>query len=104
MGKLGAQRVNRPKCSLHKTEKRVTIAVKGLDKDTMYALKRSYSPLFYDLARVLDAHRYKKETRQNPALIGDAREDLLRTLNGREFGVTFEISDIKYDPWSVKQH
>ncbi|UCG80070.1 MAG: hypothetical protein JSV60_08880 [Desulfobacterales bacterium] len=104
MGKLARQPVHRPTNSSHKTGKRVTIAVKGLDKDTMCALKRSYGPLFYDLMRVLDARKYKKATHRNPALIGDAREDLLKTLNGREFGVTFEISDIQYDSWSHKPH
>lgn len=104
MGQLARQPVHRQTNSLDNTRKRVTIAVRGLDKDTMCALKRSYSPVFYDLMRVLDARKYKKATHRNPALIGDARADLLNTLNGREFGVTFEISDVKYDPWSNKQH
>lgn len=103
MGKLAEGRANGPTSSFHRTGRRVTIAVKGLTKDTMSALKRSYSPLFYDLVRVLDARKYKKETRRNPALIGDAREDLLRIMSGGEFNVKFEISDIRYDPWSVKQ-
>jgi hypothetical protein len=104
MGKLARRRGKGSTSSFHGAERRVTITVKGLNKDTTCALKRSYSPLFYDLVRVLDARRYRKETSRNPALIGDAREDLLRSLDGREFNVAFEISDIQYDPWSVKQH
>jgi hypothetical protein len=89
--------------SLAKNEKRVTVAVKGLNKETIYALRRSYSPLFYDLMRALDARKYKKATHRNPALIGDAREDLLDALSGKECGVKFEKSDLRYDSWSVKQ-
>ncbi|MBW2601571.1 MAG: hypothetical protein JRD47_06555, partial [Deltaproteobacteria bacterium] len=51
-----------------KGQDRITVCVKGLTKDTIYALKRSYSPLFYDLMRVLHATKYKKETRGSPAL------------------------------------
>jgi len=104
MGKLAGGCGNGATCSFHTTGNRVTIAVKGLNKDTLSALKRSYSPLFYDLVRVLDARKYKKETPRNPALIGDARKDLLGILKGGKFGVSFEISDIKYDPWSLKHH
>lgn len=104
MGNLGCEPAHKATGALHKKKVRVTIAIKGLDKDTMRALERSYSPLFYDLMRVLDARKYKKATRRNPALIGDARADLLNTLNGKEFGVTFELSDIKYDPWLPKPH
>ena len=96
--------MHRSRCSVAKREKRVTIALKGLDKDTIFALKRSYSPLFYDLVRALDARKYKKATHRNPALIGDAREDLLNAVSGKEYGVKFEKSDLRYDPWSVKQH
>ena len=82
------------------SQDRVLISVKGLNKDTEYALKRSYSPLFYDLMLALDARRYKKATPKNPALLGDVRMDLLMACNPGAIGIKFEIADLKYDPWS----
>ena len=81
-------------------ENRLIISVKGTNKDSIYELKRAYSPLFYHLMQALEATRYKKETKRTPALLGGVRKDSLKSVNAEKFGVKFEPSDIRYDPWA----
>lgn len=79
---------------------RLVIRVKGTNKDSIYELKRAYSPLFYHLMQALEATKYKKETERTPALLGGVRRDPLKSLDAEKFGVKFEPSDIRYDPWA----
>lgn len=79
---------------------RLVIRIKGMSKDSIYELKRAYSPLFYHLMQALEATRYKKETGRTPALLGGVRKDLLKSVDAEKFGVKFEPSDMRYDPWA----
>jgi len=92
--------LNMPEHAEIQAENRLIICVKGTNKDSIYELKRAYSPLFYHLMQALEATKYKKETERTPALLGGVRRDALKSVDAEKFGVKFEPSDIRYDPWA----